>query len=89
MAAWLSYPAFLRTQDYHSKGHIDLEAFKQVLGKVRPTDCAYYVCGPSPMMVDFRAMLTWLNVGGEHINFECFGPAIADIDAAAAPPASY
>ena len=41
------------------------------------------------MMVDFRKLLTWLNVDSANVHFECFGPAVADIDAASAPPASY
>ncbi len=59
-------------KDYHHKGFISVELFKQLLPS---NNYQYYLCGPPPMMEAVFSDLSDWGVPEEDIHFEAFGPA--------------
>lgn len=64
--------ACIRGEDYHFKGRISIDLFKNVL---RSNNYEFYICGPPPMMESVTGGLQQWGVPEADIHFEAFGPA--------------
>jgi len=68
-------------------GRLTAATLHEALGATaRPQDCTFYFCGPTEYMVGVRRLLAWLGVPAEEVKYECFGPAVTEIEAAGVVP---
>jgi len=71
-------------------GRLTAATLHEALGATaRPQDCTFYFCGPTGYMVGVRRLLAWLGVKEEEVKYECFGPAVTEIEAAGVVPSCY
>ena len=71
-------------------GRLTAATLHEALGATaRPQDCSFYFCGPTEYMVGVRRLLAWLGVPAEEVRYECFGPAVTEIEAAGVVPSCY
>jgi len=71
-------------------GRLTAATLHEALGTTaRPQDCTFYFCGPTEYMVGVRRLLAWLGVPAEEVQYECFGPAVTEIEAAGVVPSCY
>lgn len=59
-------------EDYAGPGHVDLALLR---GLLPFGDYDFYLCGPGGFVADLHAGLRGLNVAGERIHYEFFGPS--------------
>lgn len=76
--------ACVEGQDYHHRGHVSVDLFKQMLPS---NNYEFYICGPPPMMDSITTGLREWGVPDADVRFEAFGPATVKRSAHPAPAA--